>query len=411
MTDHGKSGSLGTTQLMAFVGAGHAEAVRAATSALGLAKLVVESGDVTQAASYLKEHPSPEILLVEVGSVEAAPAQLDALADVVNPTTKVIVTGNSDSYRFYHWLMELGIHEYVLQPFTPEQLQRAIQKGAVKKEQGAQARGPNMHKLIGVMGARGGVGTSTIATNLAALIAREQQQPTALIDLDFYFGSIALGFDLEPVRGMRDALEKPDRVDAMFLERVMVKPFQPLSILAAEEPLHDTIHAQPNAGEMIFGALKEKFAVIVVDIPRQINPLTRYALAHADQMLLVTEPQLVDFRDALRIKDYLTEQLKRPAPFVVMNRVGLAGKEELPMSEFKKHYGAAAGIKIPYMPEAFTASTQGELLIDYPKLKGALAPLHKLAAQIAGAETDADAVEKEKKPSASLLARFTKAKP
>ncbi|MFM9889192.1 MAG: CpaE family protein [Rickettsiales bacterium] len=408
MTGGGKSGSLGGTQLLAFVGAALAGAVRAMGRDMHYANVLVEPGDVVAATEYLKANASPEILLIELSSAEAAPAQLDALADVVNPTTKVIVTGSLDSYRFYHWLMDLGIHEYLLQPFTPEQLKTAIVKGTARKAAASADARPPLQKMVAVIGARGGVGTSTIASNLAAIFAREHVLNTALVDLDFYFGSTALGFDLEPVRGMRDALEKPDRVDAIFLERVMVKPFPLLSLLAAEEPLHENFTAQPNAGEMIFGALKEKFSIIVVDMPRQMNPLARYVLAHADQVLLVTEPLLVDFRDALRIRDYLVDQLKRPAPAIVMNRVGFAGKEELPMGEFKKHYGTAPACKLANLPEAFAATTQGELLIDYPKLKGALAPLYALASAFVGAhEADDDAPEKL---GGSLLGRFKKTK-
>src|SRR5690606_17403563 len=135
--------------------------------------------------------------------------------------------------------------------------------------------------LIGVIGARGGVGTTTIATNLAAIFAENYSRTTGLVDLDPYFGSVALSLDLEPGRGMRDALEKPDRIDGLFLDRVMIKPSPNLSILSAEEPLQEAITSQPTSGHMLFAALMEKFNVVVADMPRQMNPLTRHVYAHA----------------------------------------------------------------------------------------------------------------------------------
>ncbi len=405
MNEAGKSGSLGTTQLLAFISAGQAEAVRALVG--DYPRLVVEEGDATTATHYLREHSSPEILLIEVSSAEAAHAQLDALADVVNPHTKVLITGTIDSYRFYHWLMGLGIHEYVLQPFTAEQLSHAIAKGSAKKAADKAAAIPQKKSLIAVMGTRGGVGTSTVAVNLAAHIARTYDEPTALIDLDYYFGTVALSMDMEPSRGMRDALEKPDRVDAMFLERVMVKPFKPLALLAAEEPLHEPITSSPVAGEAIFSALKENFTNVVVDVPRQMSPLTRYVLNAADHVVLVSGAQLADFRDALRIRDYLVEQLKRPGPKVVLNRVGEGGKEELSMADFKKHYGAAPAMKLPYLRDAFGAAARGELLIDHAKLKPQLAPLRELAAECLGKTVDnpAEAEQKLRKKTLSWLGK------
>ena len=323
-------GKLGSTQLLAFVNAESGEAVCAACSELGFKQAVTEVGDVASATAYLRENASPEILLIEVADAESAPAALDALADVVNPHSKVIVCGAVDSYRFYHWLLDLGIHEYLLQPFTSVQLKQAIVKGAAKKAETAATDTPGIKKLVALVGARGGVGTSLIATNLAAIFAREHRLSTALIDLDPYFGSIALGLDLEPARGLRDALEKPDRIDSLFLERVMVKPFAPLSILSAEEPLSEPLNAQANAGEMLFAALREKFGIVVVDLPRQMNPIARYVLAQADHVILVAEPQLTSLRDALRLKDLLVEKLRRPAPHLLLNRVGLAAALSVP---------------------------------------------------------------------------------
>lgn len=404
MSESGKSGSLGTTQLMAFVGAAQLEAVQTLSS--DYPRIVVHVGDVAAATEYLRANPSPEILLIEVPSAEAAPALLDALADVVNPHTKVLVTGTIDSYRFYHWLMDLGIHEYVLQPFTADQLKAAIVKGSAKKAAAAQTAEPQKKTLIAVIGTRGGVGATTVATNLAAYIAREYQQSTALIDLDYYFGTIALGMDMEPSRGMRDALEKPDRVDAMFLERVMVKPFAHLSLLAAEEQLHEVIPTQANAGEAIFGALKENFSTVVVDVPRQMTPLSRYVLAHADHVIMVATPQLPDFRDALRIRDYLVDQMKRPGPKVLLNRVGEAGRDELSASDFKKHYGDTPYMKLSHMPEAFGAAAKGELLWDIAKLKQPLAPLKALAAECLGKDAEAEeAAEKNTKKSGSFFSK------
>ena len=395
MTTHPSSGTLGSLQLMLFANTASADAASLAAKELGFTQVKIETGDATSAAAYFAQHASPEILIVEIGNAQEAPAQLEALADVLNPHTKVIATGHVDSIRFYQWLSDLGIEGYLLQPFSSGELKAAIAKGSIKKPVEAGAGDGPAKKLIAVVGARGGVGTTMIATNLAAILVQEFAITTALADLDPYFGSVALALDLEPGRGLRDALEKPDRVDGLFLERVMVKPFSGLGILSAEEPLMDTLTLQPNAGEMIFAALREKYTCMVVDLPRQMNPLTRYVLSTADHVILVAEPQITSLRDSLRLKDYLVEQLKRPAPLVVLNKVGVSASNELSAKEFGKNYGHEVHAQVAFMHDIVAATAQGELLSALPKLKNTLNPLRALTRELIGVKDEDEAKTQE----------------
>jgi pilus assembly protein CpaE len=225
-----------------------------------------------------------------------------------------------------------------------------------------------------------------MATALASLFAREHNLTTALVDLDAQFGSVALGLDLEPSRGLRDALEKPDRIDSLFLERVMMKASDRLSILSAEEPLGEQIHLHAHAGELLLAGLREKFPMIVLDLPRQFTPLTRYALAEADQVVIVTEPGILPLRDALRLRDLLVDQLKRPAPLYIVNREGLAGKHEVPRAEFAKHLGAPVALHVPFNAEIIALTARGDTLLEDAKLADGL---RKLAQQLSGGEAAA----------------------
>lgn len=394
---------LSSTRLLAFVkNKESAATVHQVMEERGIVDYKIETGDVTTATEFLRANPSPQMLLVELPKADDAPAALDALADAVNPHCKVITTGKTDTLSFYQWLLGLGVHDYLLTPLDAAKLGTSLDKGNAAPA--ADPHAPKVKKIVAVIGARGGVGTTTIATNLAAIFALEQHLPTGLVDLDPHFGSVALSLDLEPGRGLRDALEKPDRVDGLFLDRVMIRPFPQLSILSAEEPLVELIQPQANAGEVLFAALAEKFNILVVDLPRQINGLTRHVLAHADAIVLVAEPHLIDLRDALRIKDFLVDQLKRPAPFLILNREGLSSKQELPTRDFTKHFGAAPVAQIKLLPEAYAASAQGELLITNVKLRSVFDPLRALAARISGVE--AKEAEEIETSSGSLLAKL-----
>ncbi len=389
MTRHPASGTLGTMQLLVFANAACHDACNEAGKELGFTQVRLEAGDAASATEFLSQHPSPEILIVEIGTQDEAPAQLDALAEMVNPHSKVIATGKVDSIRFFQWLSDLGVDGYLLQPFTATELKQAIAKGTIKKAEAAAAMPVEDKKLIAVVGARGGVGTTMVATNLAALMARELELSTALADFDPYFGSVALAMDLMPGRGLRDALDKPDRVDALFLERVMIKPFPNLSLLSAEEALTEVITAQPNAGEMILAALREKFRIIIADLPRQMNPLTRHVLAQADHVLLVADPQVTSLRDSLRFRDYMIEHVKRPAPVLLLNRVGLSSANEISAKEFAKHYAHEVVAELPYLQEAIAATAEGHLMMDVPKLQPLVQPLRGLARQFSGTKEEA----------------------
>ena len=384
MSTHPVSGTLGNVQLMLFATTDSGEAARIAAGELGFVRTHIAVGNAASATEYLKQNASPEILVVEIGNPEEAPAQLDALADVVNPHTKVLATGNVDSIRFYQWLSDLGIDGYLLQPFTAAELRQAIAKGSIKKPGADDAKQAAQKRTIAVIGARGGVGTSMVAANLAAIFALTHKHPTALVDADPYFGSAALTMGLDPSRGLRDAFEKPDRVDGLFLERVMVKPFENLAILAAEEPLMDVITTQANAGEMILAALGEKFRTVVVDVPRQMNVLTRHMLTKADHVIIVADPQLTSLRDSLRLRDYLVDTLKRPAPMLLLNRVGLSSANELSVKDFAKNVGQDVVAHLPFIHEAIEATAQGELLASNPKLKPLLSALKNIARQMVG---------------------------
>lgn len=406
MSASSESTTLGELQLLSFTHDASSDAIRVAAETLGYNAFDIKTGTIADATTYLKVHASPRALLVEITSAEAAPAELDALADVVNPHTKVIVCGKVDSMRFYHWLLELGIHEYLLEPFSESELVQAL-KTETEIAKPAKEAAPSVRKMVAVIGARGGIGTTTLAVNLASILAQSHLLETALFDLDTYYGSVALTLDIEPGRGLRDALEKPDRVDGLFLDRVMVKPFAKLSVLSAEEPLAETIQVQPNAGEMILQELRSKFPMIVVDMPRQMTPVAWSVLAQADHVIVVAEPQLAALRDALRLKDLLVEGMKRPPPLLVLNRVGMVAKHELPLKDFVKHYGHSPTIQLPYLIEAIAATADGTLLTTNPKVKAALAPLRVLAARIAGEPATAEKEEPTATTTHSLLAKLT----
>lgn len=338
----------------------------------------INQGDITTATEFLKKHSSPQLLMVEVPNAADAPGLLDKLADVCGPDTKVIVAGAVNEYSFYCWLTDIGISSYLLRPLTAAALDTAYTKSLMKPgSEVKQERPPG--KVISVVGARGGVGATTIALNLAGVMAdMAPGKQIALVDVDPHGGSIALSLDLDPSRGMREALEKPERIDSLFIERVVSKPLKNLSVLSSEEALSDHIVVHESALSVLMKELKAKFDVIILDLPRHLDGFHKSCMQQSDQVVLVSELSLVSLRDGLRIMDMMREHLKIKPPVVVANRAGFAAKMEMQVGDFEKGVNAKIAAKVPFAADLFMPISS-----DIPAVKkkghNAVKPLVALA--------------------------------
>lgn len=355
----------------------------------------VTQGDIRTATAFLKDNPSPRLLLVEVsGAAKEAMDLLGGLSQVCDPDTKVIVIGTINEYSFYRTLMDMGISSYLLRPLTNEMLADAFEKSMERKiVAGKPEKAPA--KIIAVMGTRGGVGATTLCINLAAVIADLSKKEVALVDIDPQEGSIALMLDLEPGRGFREALEKPDRIDSLFIERVMSRPIKHLSVLAAEESFTEKVAISDQAANLLIKEMKDKFDVIVLDIPRHLRTFSRKCLEQADHVVLVTELSLLSLRDTLRLQDMMRESLKMKPPLVVANRVGHS-KHDMKMADFEKGVNDKVSFSIPFAPDIFIPpSTE----IPALKFKSAVSMkgLYQLAERLEPEAKSLLAVVKEKK--------------
>jgi pilus assembly protein CpaE len=394
MSNSGQTPAGNRTPFLAFTSDPESVAVlKQFCAKLGWSDTVIHEGDIDAATAFLKGTPSPHVLCVDVASAEAAPAALDKLADVCDPGIKVIVSSKINEYSFYSWLVEVGISNYLLKPFTLAALEAAYKKATdvpvVAHEAAAVAAETKKDgRIITVIGTRGGVGASTIAVNLAWLLGHKLQQKTALLDFDPQLGTVALALDLEPGRGLREVLEKPERIDGLFMDRVMVRMDEYLSILSTEESLEENVSASAAAAEALFKQTRPKFSHIVVDVPRTLSPYTRYALGNSDHIICVTEYTIMGLRESLRYLEYCRDILKVRPPIFVASRTGMAGKHQMPNAEFEKGLGHKVDFNVPFILDAYAAATAGELLAETTKNAPVLKALHALAAHfVDGAET------------------------
>ena len=322
----------------------------------------IQRGTPDDAAEYLSLNFTPDFLLVDIASAEDAPDALDKLADVCDPNVKVIVTSTVDEYSFFRWLTEIGIHYYLLKPLTETNLQAALKSHA--GPEGAAEKEKKTAKLIAVIGTRGGVGASAIALNLAAELANQHHLNTALLDLEPQWGTLSLMLDLEPGRGLREALAQPDRIDMLFLERVMMKYSENLSILSSEESFDDPVSVHDDAATALLREVQIKFAVAVADLPRDLGHFTETVLNAANHVIVVTELTLISLRDAMRLQDYLKTKLGIKHIHFVANKQGMLPKLEMSPADFEKTLGVKLRAVIPFDAEAYEKMASGGLAVD-----------------------------------------------
>ena len=298
--------------------------LEAATGSNGFNSAMIFKGGIAAAARALGAMKCPNILIVDISESAEPITDMGALAEVCAEGTIVIAVGAINDVTLYRSLMSAGVQDYLVKPVTTDMFKECLATAQeIMNEVAEEETGPRIidTRQIVFIGARGGIGTSNISANIAALAAGDKIN-TALLDLDIYFGTAAMMFDLEPGRGLADALENPTRVDGLFLERAVVKPTPLLSIMASESPFGMMPTPPKGAVSHLINTLGENYDAVVVDAPRGFLADHIGALEAATDVVLVTDLSLVSARDCIRI----LAQVKNVAPeaeiHIVANRTG-----------------------------------------------------------------------------------------
>lgn len=384
-----------------------AEAVRAAAAdhRLRRCRVAVHEGGLEAAAATLATTESPDLLILETHLEASRLLQaLDALSHAVSPETRVVVLGRSNDIGLYRALLGMGVTEYLFGSVTgPELAEVVVNTFIVEAREGA-------GRLIAVYGTRGGVGTSTVAVNLAHALGRETDEDVLLVDLDIAFGTSALALNLNPRQSVLDALAQPDRLDDVLLERFKVTYDDRLSLLAAPGLVNGAV-VQPSseALDMLFGIVRRDAAFVVLDLPHVWTDWVYQVLLDANELVLVTYPDLANLRDARNLMERLGEARGVQAPArIVFNREGASRKGELTAKDFEESLGTKPALSIPYEPALFGAAmNNGEPVLQTTR-NGAVARAFVDLAWLVSGRDQAAAKKKKKGKGLSLASLFRK---
>jgi pilus assembly protein CpaE len=379
-------------ECIAFVGDEQTHGVVSSVLQQFFADAVVRDGDSSAALAYLAEVPPPKVVIVDIGESSQPLSAMLSLTAAFTDDTHLIGIGEINDIALYRELIEAGVTDYLVKPVSEKALAAALSRSEEAKVEAAptpQISPDDVHKII-VVGARGGVGASTTAVNLAWIFAEEKGMKTALVDLDLEFGTIALSLDLEPTRGLREALETPARIDNLFISSATAKLTDNLSIMATEENLAHGHSFSPNAVEVLFETLAHEHGCIVVDLPRALYSVRDEVLNEATHVILVTELSLPALRDSIRLLGIIEEAAPKTPITVVANRCK-GGQQAMGQGEFQKALGRKVDLTIIDESKLFNdAANTGKPVVNQSGRSKAAKSLRSIAGIIASDGADAE---------------------
>ncbi|MCK1297905.1 MULTISPECIES: AAA family ATPase [unclassified Bradyrhizobium] len=327
---------------------------------LGKAHLKIQMGGMAAAVEAYRSAPTPNVIVLESDGRNDLLGGLDHLATVCDAGTRVVVIGRINDVMLYRELVRRGVSDYVLAPVGAIDVVRSICNLFSAPEAKAVGR------IIAVVGAKGGVGASTISHNVAWAIARDLAMDAVVADLDLAFGTAGLDYNQDPPQGIADAVFSPDRVDTAFIDRLLSKCTDHLSLLAAPATLDRVYDFGADAFDAVFDTLRSTMPCIVLDVPHQWSGWTKRALIGADDILIVAAPDLANLRNTKNLFDLL--KAARPndrPPLYCLNQVGVPKRPEIAAAEFAKAIESQPVVSIPFEPQIFgSAANNGQMIAE-----------------------------------------------
>ncbi len=365
------------------------------------AHLKVQMGGLETAVGYYKGAPNPNLIILE-SKLEPKDllSALGQLAEVCDPNTKVVIVGHYNDVWLYRELMKAGISEYIVAPISLADVIGVISAIFVNPE--AEPLG----KTLAFVGAKGGVGSSTIAHNLSWNISNLFSSEVVVADLDLPFGTANINFDQDPTQGIAEAVFAPERIDEVYLDRLLAKCAENLSMLAAPSTLDRVYDFDKESFSQIIDVVQRSAPYVVLDVPHAWNGWTKSVLTLADEVIITATPELANLRNTKNIVDTLVKVRPNDAPpKLLINQVGIPKRPEISAAEFAEPLGLVPMAEIPFDPQLFgNASNNGRMLAETDSQNPVTHTLNEVAHIITGRS---ELKAPKKKGLNSLLGRLT----
>lgn len=325
------------------------------------ANISIYMGGLPAAIEFYHKENTPGLIMIESGMRgQELFSQLEQLASVCDEGTKVVVIGAANDIRLYRQLIDKGVSDYFVPPLTPINIINSLTDLYADPGQ------PFIGRVTAFFGAKGGVGSSTLAHNVAWSLSENIGQETALVDLDASWGTTGLDFAYDNSQGLEEALADPERLDETLLDRIMLRHTDKLSILAASGSLGANPIMSPDAYEAVVNVVRSISPLTILDMPHYWSEWTSRVLIASDDVVITAIPDLANLRNTKNLIDFLRS--KRPNdndPILILNRTGACKASEISIKDFAAAVGLDPAVTLGYDPETFTeAANDGKMLAE-----------------------------------------------
>ena len=373
---HRKS-ALGKVQegILAFVQRSDAvSAIQSFADNTSIPIIGLNKGGIRQAVRYLAEKSSPSFLIVDIADKRDVTRELLELADVCDPSVTVVVLGDTQDITLYRELINLGIKDYIVHPLATESLYDAFDE---------RSGGQKVNKVVAFIGTSGGCGSTTLATTCAWMLAEESKYYTALVDFDILYGSVAHMLNRQLSEGMSDALEHPDRVDKIFVDRSMDAVSDRLAVLSGSVPSQNFSGLTLRGYNELVRRLGARFRYAVMEIPRWNHLAVRAAVDCAQTIVITFTPDVISLRNAVESLHHLVVTYKtRARIIVVMNKAGQYKYGEVTPSQFSDITGHQVDHIIRFDHAALDSINKGGIFTN--RGSSLYASAHRLTQDVGG---------------------------
>lgn len=336
-------------------------------------------GGLSAAIEFYHKENTPSLVLIESGMRGSELfAQLEELASVCDAGTKVVMIGAANDIRLYRKLMDKGVSDYIVPPFHPISLIRSMSELYSDPDK------PFIGRVAAFFGAKGGVGSSTIAHNIAWALSERIQQETALVDLDSSWGTTGLDFAYDASQGLEEALADVERLDERLLDRIMIQHTPKLSILPTAGSLNQKAVMTPEAYEAVVNGVRSISPMTILDMPHYWADWTTNVLVNSDDVVITATPDLANLRNTKNLIDFLRAQRPNDAePILILNKTGMTKASEISVKDFAAAVGLEPALVLGFEPEAyFEASNDGKMLTEVKAAAQAVSGIEYIARRL-----------------------------
>ena len=343
---------------------------------LSKAHVSVHMGGIAAAISHYVESPTPNLIIIDTGLKGGQIiSELDRLAESCDPGTKVIVIGRHNDVLLYRELLKRGVTEYLVTPVEPMRLMESISNLYNNPD-----TDPVGH-VFAFIGAKGGVGSSTVCHNVAWTMSEILKTDVTIADLDLAFGTTGLDFNQDPVQGIAEALAAPERLDDQLLDRLLTKCSEHLSIFAAPVVLDRDYDISADACDLVIDVVRQNVPFVAVDLPHGWSAWSKRILLQADEVVITAVPDLANLRNAKNIIDLLKTARKNDRkPHLILNMANLPKRQEITVKEFEQALDAKVLAVVDFDCETFSqAANNGQMIEELSAKAKAVEKFHDIA--------------------------------